>query len=131
MKQFLYLKAAVLLLLMSLAPMPVAFSQQSSPSDVAEASQEAAFGMKRFEAKKAILEAAEQKLSPREMRRLKLAMFLRPVQTQAAIDTVTLHCQAAQLVTEDGEVEAAADWSAIIAMIMELLPIILKLFGLG
>ena len=129
MKQFSRLKAVVLLLM--LTPMSVAFSQQASPSSVVESSQEAAFGLKRFEAKKAILEAAEQKLSPQEMRRLRLAMFLRPVKTQAAIDTVMLHCQAAQLVTEDGEVEAAADWSAIIAMIMELLPIILKLFGLG
>ena len=87
--------------------------------------------MKRFEARQAILEAAGQKLSPQEMRRLRLAMFLRPVKTQAAIDTVTLHCQQASLVTEDGEIQAAADWSAIIALIMELLPIILKLFGLG
>lgn len=87
--------------------------------------------MKRFEARQAILEAAGQKLSPQEMRRLRLAMMLRPIKTQAAVDAVTLNCQAAQLVTEDGEVEEAADWSAIIAMILELLPIILKLFGLG
>ena len=129
MKLFSRLKAVIFLLM--LTPMSVAFSQQSPPPSVVESSQEAAFGMKRFEAKKAILEAAEQKLTPQEMRRLKLAMFLRPVKTQAAIDTVTLHCQAAQLVTEDGQVEAAADWSAIIAIIMELLPIILKLFGLS
>lgn len=87
--------------------------------------------MKRFEARQAILEAAGQTLSQAELRRLRLAMVIRPIKTQAAIDTVTLNCQAAALVTEDGEVEAAADWSAIIKLIMELLPIILKLFGLG
>jgi hypothetical protein len=87
--------------------------------------------MKKFEARQAILEAAGQTLSPSEMRRLRVAMVFRPVATRAAIDTVTLHCQQASLVTEDGEIQAAADWSAIIAMILELLPIILKLFGLG
>jgi hypothetical protein len=98
-----------------------AFSAANPPEDI----------MKRFEARQAILEAAGQKLSPQEMRRLRLAMALRPIKTQAAIDTVVLNCQAAQLVSDDGEVEAAADWSAIIALILELLPIILKLFGLG
>jgi ABC-type transport system involved in Fe-S cluster assembly fused permease/ATPase subunit len=86
--------------------------------------------MKRFEARQAILEAAGQTLTQPELRRLRLAMAFRPIKTQAAIDTVVLNCQAAQLVTEDGEVEAAADWAAILKVIMELLPMILKLFGL-
>jgi hypothetical protein len=88
--------------------------------------------MKRFEARQAIMEAAMGSLEPRQVRALRMAMVFRPIKTQAAIDTVVLNCQAAHLVNEDGEItEAAADWAAILKIIMELLPIILKLFGLS
>ena len=87
--------------------------------------------MKRFEARQAIMEAATGSLEPRQVRALRLAMMLRPFKAQAAIDLVTNDLQAQQLVTEDGQVtEAAADWAAILKLIMEWLPTILKLFGL-
>lgn len=86
--------------------------------------------MRRFEARQAILEAAGQELSSAQVRRLRVAMWLRPVKAQAAIDTVVLNAQAMGLVTEDGEVSEAADWAAILQLIIELLPLILKLFGL-
>jgi hypothetical protein len=87
--------------------------------------------MKRFEARKAILEAASQSLDPRQVRALRFAMAVRPFKTRDVIDMVTSNCQAASLVTEDGEMtEEATDWAAILAIILELLPLILKLFGL-
>lgn len=87
--------------------------------------------MRRFEARKAILDAAAETLNPNQVRALRFAMLIRPFKARQAEDMVVSSCQAAQLVTEDGQVEAAADWSAILQLIMELLPIILKLFGLG
>jgi hypothetical protein len=86
--------------------------------------------MKRFEARQAILEAAEKQLTPQQMRRLRVAMILRPFATRNAIDMATASVQAAGMIDEDGEVQASVDWSAIIALIIELLPLILKLFGL-
>ena len=86
--------------------------------------------MRRFEARAAILEAAAQELTAVQLRRLKLAMWMRPVKTQAAIDTVMLNCQSMGMVTEDGEIAEAVDWKSILELIIELLPLILKLFGL-
>jgi hypothetical protein len=86
--------------------------------------------MRRFEARQAILEAAQSELSPQQMRRLRFAMMLRPFATQSAIDIATQNVQAAGMIDEDGEIQAAVDWSSIIALIIELLPLILKLFGL-
>lgn len=82
------------------------------------------------EARLAILQVAETQLRPMQMARLRVLMLLRPVKTQAAIDTVTLNAQAMGLVDAEGEVMEAANWSRILEIILELLPIILKLFGL-
>lgn len=87
--------------------------------------------MQRFEARRALLEAAEKELNTRDFRRLRRMMVFRPVAAQAAIDTVQLNCQAAGMVDEDGEVMASVDWASIIELIIELLPLILKLFGIG
>lgn len=86
--------------------------------------------MRRFEARRAILEAAESELTAAQSRRLRRAMLFRPVMAQAAVDTVLLNCQAMGMVSEDGEIMEAVDWSSIIELIIQLLPLILKLFGL-
>lgn len=87
--------------------------------------------MNRFDARRALMEAAEKDLSPRDFRRFRRAMIFRPIAAQAALDTVQLNCVQAGMVDADGEVMASVDWSAIIALIIELLPLILQLFGLG
>lgn len=84
----------------------------------------------RIDTRKAILEAASQELKPLQVARLRLAMALRPVKAQAAIDMAEMRLQAEGMLSEDGEMESAVDWNQIFAIFLELLPIILKLFGL-
>lgn len=84
----------------------------------------------KLDPRKAFFEAAAQELRPSQMVRLRLAMALRPFKAQNAIDMVELRLQAEGITNEDGDVQAAVDWNQILAIILELLPIILKLFGL-
>jgi hypothetical protein len=84
----------------------------------------------KLDPRKAFFEAAAKELRPLQMVRLRLAMALRPVKAQAAIDMVEMRLQAEGILSEDGDVQAAVDWNQILAIILELLPVILKLFGL-
>lgn len=86
--------------------------------------------MRRFEAREALLEAAEGKLTASEHRRLRRQLVFRPFMARQAVDMVQANCIAMGMVTEDGEVAEAVDWETIIQLIMDLLPLILKLFGL-
>lgn len=104
-------------------PLASVADERSSP--------QAVFGSNgKIDTRKAILEAAEKELRPLQMARLRLAMALRPVKTQAAIDMVELRLQSEGLMGEDSEIAAAVDWSQVFAIFLELLPTILKLFGL-
>lgn len=87
--------------------------------------------MRRFEARRAILEAAEAELSPEQFRQLRRVLLLRPFAARNAVDLVEGACKAQGAVTEDGEIAAAADWAQILQIVLELLPYILKLFGIG
>lgn len=73
---------------------------------------------------------ADQTLSSREKRRIKGAMRWRPRKRREILGLVMSECYAASVVDENGTIQGAMDWQAIIEIVRELLPIILEIISL-
>lgn len=84
-----------------------------------------------FDPEAALLEALDQSdLSPRQKRRIRLAVRFRPQKRAEILGLIQVECCMAELVSETGEIQAAVDWQQVIDLIIKYLPTILQLIML-